>query len=125
MDKCIFCDFREDEGKILLESKHFFAVLNGYPVNKGHTLIIPKRHSSDVRAMTEEEMLDFFHFRQEVFAFLDKQFNPDGYNTGENTGVAAGQTVMHYHHHVIPRFAGDVDNPRGGIRNIKEPLVSY
>ena len=89
-----------------------------YPVTKGHTLIIPNRHVSSYFDLTDEEKEDLFNLLEEVKAHLDEQYRPDGYNIGINDGVVAGQTIMHVHIHLIPRYAGDMENPRGGVRGV-------
>lgn len=102
-----------------------FAILDKFPVNEGHTLIIPKRHFQSFFEATEEEVKGIYSLMHEVKEMLDIQYEPAGYNVGVNIGYDAGQTIMHLHIHFIPRYKGDVVNPRGGIRNLKTPLVEY
>ena len=123
--KCLFCETFSKKDQILFDSEFFFVVADNFPVNKGHTLIIPKRHQTDIFALNAEEWNDLFAVIQNTKERLDKEFDPDGYNLGVNCGEAAGQTVFHLHIHVIPRYKGDVEKPRGGIRNFKKPLVEY
>lgn len=92
-----------------------FAIRDGFPVTPGHTLVIPKREVPDWFGATEEERAAIFELVDEIKAGLDLEFNPAGYNVGMNCGEAAGQTVMHLHVHVIPRFVGDMPDPRGGV----------
>ena len=113
---CVFCNIIKDNKEIILESKLCVAFFDSFPVNKGHTLIIPKRHCETYFDLTEDELKDMFVLSRKVKAFLDEQYHPDGYNVGFNCKEAAGQTVMHAHMHVIPRYIGDVEHPRGGIR---------
>ena len=113
---CVFCNIIKDNKEIILESKLCVAFFDSFPVNKGHTLIIPKRHCETYFDLTEDELKDMFALSRKVKAFLDEQYHPDGYNVGFNCKEAAGQTVMHAHMHVIPRYIGDVEHPRGGIR---------
>jgi diadenosine tetraphosphate (Ap4A) HIT family hydrolase len=75
--------------------------------------------------LSEEEMVSLRGILQLVKRELREGYSPDGYNIGINEGEAAGQTIAHLHIHVIPRYVGDVDEPRGGIRNIKKALVPY
>ena len=105
-----------------------FAIRDGFPVSPGHTLVIPKRLVATWFDATEDEQRAIFALVDEVKRQLDGELAPDGYNIGVNVGEAGGQTVMHLHVHVIPRFTGDVDDPRGGVRfvipaagNYKEP----
>ena len=88
-----------------------------YPVNDGHSLIISRRASAvtffDLTPVEQQELLQLI---ETVKTNLDRDLSPDGYNIGMNCGVAAGQTVMRFHCHLIPRFKGDVEDPRGGVR---------
>ena len=113
---CIFCDIIKDNKNIILESKLCVAFFDSFPVNVGHTLIIPKRHVETYFDLTKEEINDMFELSKKIKQMLDDEFQPDGYNIGFNCGEPAGQTVMHAHMHVIPRYKGDVENPRGGVR---------
>ncbi len=95
-----------------------FAIRDANPVTDGHTLVIPRRLVVDFFGTTDEERLALFALVDEVKRALDASHRPDGYNVGFNAGAAAGQTVFHLHLHVIPRYAGDVEDPRGGIRHV-------
>jgi diadenosine tetraphosphate (Ap4A) HIT family hydrolase len=121
--KCKWCC--EKAGGVLVENGSFFAVYDGYPVNRGHTLIISKRHVADLFGVDKREFADLHAILGEVKQFLDGEFRPAGHNVGANCGEAAGQTIFHFHLHVIPRYSNDVRNPRGGVRNVKVPLVPY
>ncbi|MGK3982739.1 HIT domain-containing protein [Sorangium sp. So ce136] len=95
-----------------------FALRDRFPVSPGHTLVIPRRLVSTWFDATAEERAAIFELVDAVKRQLDQELRPDGYNIGINAGEAAGQTVMHLHVHVIPRFRGDVDDPRGGVRHV-------
>ncbi|QDG52099.1 HIT domain-containing protein [Persicimonas caeni] len=95
-----------------------FAFFDGYPVTDGHTLIVPHRVVPTWFDATVEEQQAIMQLVDEVKAVLDARFEPDGYNIGINAGEAAGQTVMHLHVHVIPRYKGDMPDPRGGVRHV-------
>ena len=112
---CIFC---HPNRSILAETKLSCAVLDGYPVSKGHSLVIPRRHVVSLWEMTADEYADVFNLVRQVKDIIHEQFRPDGFNIGVNCGEAAGQSVFHAHIHIIPRYIGDVSNPRGGVRNI-------
>lgn len=102
-----------------------FAVRDRYPVSPGHTLIVPRRLVRtwfDASAAEKAALLDLV---DRVKADLDEALHPDGYNVGFNAGEAAGQTVMHLHVHVIPRFRGDMDDPRGGVRHVIPSRGNY
>jgi diadenosine tetraphosphate (Ap4A) HIT family hydrolase len=103
-----------------------FAIRDAYPVSPGHTLIVTRRLVATWFEATLEERHAILDLIEEVKGILDRQTpTPDGYNVGFNAGVAAGQTVMHLHVHVIPRYAGDVPDPRGGIRHVIPGLGNY
>ncbi|MGI6518779.1 MAG: HIT family protein [Bacillota bacterium] len=123
MPECIFCNISQD--KVIAENDLALAFFDGYPVNEGHTLIIPKRHVETYFDATQEERNAISLLLAEVKERLDEEFNPDGYNIGVNVGAAGGQTIFHLHVHLIPRYAGDVPDPRGGVRKIKKSLVPY
>jgi diadenosine tetraphosphate (Ap4A) HIT family hydrolase len=112
---CIFCRVNRS---ILAETKLSLAFLDNFPVSKGHTLVIPKRHVVSLWKMTTEEYTDAFALVRHVKDVLQEQFQPQGFNVGVNCGHEAGQSVFHAHIHLIPRYTGDVSNPRGGVRNI-------
>jgi diadenosine tetraphosphate (Ap4A) HIT family hydrolase len=120
---CIFCNISKD--KVIAENDLALAFFDGYPVNEGHTLIIPKRHVETYFDATQEEKNAMSLLLAEVKERLDEEFGPDGYNIGVNVGAAGGQTIFHLHVHLIPRYAGDVPDPRGGVRKIKKSLVPY
>lgn len=122
MSMCIFCNLKTE---ILLENELSQAFFDKYPVNKGHVLIIPKRHLTSLFEASSDEMNSLWKLIEEVKEELNKRFHPDGYNIGVNIGAAAGQTIFHAHIHMIPRYQGDVEDPRGGIRKIKRSLVPY
>lgn len=124
MDNCVFCQHCDDM-KIIYKGKVWTAILDGYPVSEGHTLIIPNRHVETYFELTEFEMLSLHMAIKSVKNTLDEMYHPDGYNIGMNCGTAAGQTVMHCHIHVIPRYNGDVDNPRGGVRGVIPAKKDY
>lgn len=94
-----------------------FAIRDNYPVSPGHTLVIPKRLVPNWDSLTSEEATAILRLIARVKQNLRDDLHPDGFNIGVNEGAAAGQTVFHLHLHVIPRFTGDVPDPRGGIRH--------
>ena len=102
-----------------------FAFRDRFPVSPGHTLIVTRRHVPDFFGCTPEERAELLALVAEVKAGLDRELQPLGYNVGFNAGAAAGQTVMHVHVHVIPRFAGDMEDPRGGVRHMIPDKANY
>lgn len=95
-----------------------FAIRDGFPVTEGHTLVITRRVVATFFDATPEEQRAVLELVEVVKRELDERFRPDGYNVGFNAGEAAGQTVMHLHVHVIPRYRGDMNDPRGGVRHV-------
>lgn len=102
-----------------------FAVRDRYPVSPGHTLVITRRLVEDWFAASAEEQAALMALVSEVKRLLDAELQPDGYNVGFNAGAVAGQTVMHLHVHVIPRYRGDMDDPRGGVRHVIPSKGNY
>lgn len=114
---CVFCRLDADR-TILASSSLAFAIYDKFPVNPGHALIIPKRHTANYFDLSAEEQQALFALLNEVKQQLAENYSPDGFNVGINVGEAAGQTVGHVHIHLIPRYNGDIDNPRGGVRGV-------
>lgn len=124
--ECVFCELRnQNDRPIRARTRSFFAVDDKYPVNVGHTLLIPFRHVSRLRDLTVDEFAELKEILEIVQDHLLGGQRAEGFNIGVNEGEVAGQTVSHLHIHVIPRYAGDVEHPRGGIRNLKNALVEY
>lgn len=113
---CPFCDPSRDE--IVAKNTLCYALQDIFPVTKGHLLIIPFRHTPDYFTLTGEEKQAMGDLIEECRKILEEKFRPAGYNLGYNIGAVAGQTVMHCHCHFIPRYEGDTDNPRGGVRRV-------
>lgn len=124
MDNCIFCkEFEED--KIIYQDQIWIAISDSYPVSLGHTLLIPKRHCNTFFDLSYIESKTMYNAIKNIKDILDKRYNPDGYNIGMNCGEAAGQSIMHCHIHIIPRYDGDMDNPRGGVRGVIPEKQKY
>lgn len=118
-----FLDIAPDEW--VASNELAFAIRDGFPVTEGHTLVIPRREIATWWEASAEERAAMMALVDEVRAELDERFEPDGYNLGMNLGAAAGQTVFHLHLHVIPRYDGDVDDPRGGVRHVIPAKGNY
>jgi diadenosine tetraphosphate (Ap4A) HIT family hydrolase len=121
---CLFCH-PESSREIICESAMAYAIYDKFPVNKGHALIIPKRHVADYFDLSFKEQSACFFMVNFVKAIIQKQFNPDGFNVGINVGQSAGQTIFHVHIHLIPRYDGDVKEPRGGVRGVIPEMKIY
>ena len=120
---CPFCN--PDNSKIVLANSHAAAFYDGFPVSPGHSLIIPKRHIASFFEASREEQTTLLELLADMREILVKEREPDGFNIGINEGHAAGQTVMHLHIHLIPRYAGDQPDPRGGVRWIFPDKAAY
>lgn len=114
--ECPFCSIAEDR-EVICESAGALAIPDHYPISPGHTLIIPRKHIPDYFELTGAEQQELWQLVNRCKAILTERYHPDGFNVGINVGPAAGQTILHAHIHLIPRYMGDVENPRGGIRH--------
>lgn len=120
---CVFCTLPSD--RIVDQNDLAVVIRDGFPVSPGHTLVIPRRHVGSYFEITSEERSAMFALLDTAKSNLDREFSPDGYNIGINDGQAAGQTVMHLHMHIIPRYEGDVPDPRGGVRWVLPQKADY
>lgn len=111
---CPFCSTHD----ALLVNGLAYVLRDTYPVSPGHLLIIPLRHEANFFASTPDELEAIWDLVTRSRELLDRQYHPDGYNLGVNVGEAAGQTIAHAHMHLIPRYRGDMQNPRGGVRGV-------
>ncbi len=122
---CVFCD-RIENGDVLLSNGSAAAFHDGFPLNPGHTLIVPLRHEPSFLDLDEAEQAAVWALVVPVRKLIEAGgLVPDGYNIGINIGEAAGQTVAHAHVHVIPRYCGDVADPRGGVRRVIPDRARY
>lgn len=124
MEGCVFCEGVEKD-RVLYEDSTWIAIEDKYPVSKGHTLLIPKRHCTDYFGLNNVEWLSLSPTIDVIKIILDNKFHPSGYNIGVNCGKSAGQTVMHCHIHIIPRYDGDMEDPRGGVRGVIPSKQKY
>lgn len=121
---CPFCSL-PIERKIELSLERVLALRDSYPVSEGHTLIVPKRHIATWFEATAKERAELWGAIDIVCEELIDLYSPNGFNFGINSGEAAGQTVGHLHLHVIPRYDGDMDDPRGGVRHVIPEMGNY
>ena len=112
---CLFC---KDPRGVSLERELAYSARDSYAASPGHTLVIPRRHVASFFDLTPEEINACMELITEERKQLDEEFKPDGYNIGVNVGQAAGQSILHVHIHLIPRYKGDVENPQGGVRHV-------
>lgn len=120
---CPLCTITDRQ--VLHQSPAASAVLDKFPVSPGHTLVIPRVHVATLSDLPRLERLTLWELTDWVRAYLAKKYRPDGFNIGINDGIAAGQTVPHVHIHVIPRYDGDVSDPRGGVRWVIPDKARY
>ncbi|WP_109764506.1 HIT family protein [Pleionea mediterranea] len=121
---CLFCHLPSE--RIVFDASHHWVIRDAYPVTTGHTLIISKRHAETWFDLTDEEQAELNHLLCDQREQLLKQdASITGFNIGMNCGEAAGQTVMHCHIHLIPRFQGDSKNTRGGVRGVTPEKQTY
>jgi diadenosine tetraphosphate (Ap4A) HIT family hydrolase len=121
---CPFCN-PASERDLIVESATAYAIYDKYPVNEGHALVIPKRHCANYFDLTFKEQSACLFMANRVQEIMRNTFKPDGFNVGINVGAAAGQTVHHVHIHIIPRYLGDVEDPRGGVRGVIPSKQKY
>ncbi len=111
---CVFCAFEADtadrENRVVARSEHAFVLLNNYPYNPGHVMVIPSRHIGEYTALPEGELLDHARLKQRTLSAIEAAFSPDGINAGYNFGRGAGGSIDdHLHAHVVPRWEGDTN----------------
>jgi len=123
MQDCPFCDVQPE--RVVAETALTLTIRDGFPVSPGHTLVIPRRHFADLFDASEAEIAEIWQALRLAATELTREYALDGFNVGVNVGGAAGQTVMHLHWHLIPRYRGDQPDPRGGIRRIFPARADY
>ncbi|MDC3295481.1 HIT family protein [Candidatus Pelagibacter sp.] len=114
---CLFC--KSTQSGLAEENELAYASYDTYPVSEFHCLIIPKRHVKDYFDLSDDEVIACNNLIKQIKdEILSKDLSVKGFNVGTNSGVIAGQSIMHCHIHLIPRREGDVDNPQGGVRSV-------
>jgi diadenosine tetraphosphate (Ap4A) HIT family hydrolase len=122
-DTCPFCTMSPD--RIVDGGEHAYVVLDAFPVSPGHSLVVSRRHVADVFDLATSEIAELLRLIQAARERIDRSHHPAGYNVGVNVGRVAGQTIMHVHIHVIPRYHGDMDDPAGGVRGVIPGKMRY
>jgi diadenosine tetraphosphate (Ap4A) HIT family hydrolase len=122
-DTCPFCE--PDPDRIWFDNPIGMVLWDAFPVTQGHSLVVPKQHAASICDLSPDDQAALWQLAAEARQRLDEDLHPDGFNIGLNDGVAAGQTVMHAHIHIIPRRKGDVVDPRGGIRWVLPEKARY
>jgi len=120
---CPFCD--PEEARIAYRDENITCIWDGFPVTDGHMLVIPNRHFASWFEATLEEQIELIKAISLARDLILSQYRPEGFNIGINIGAAGGQTIPHLHVHVIPRYSGDVVDPRGGVRYVIPSKANY
>lgn len=120
---CPFCSLPAE--RIREGTRRSVCIDDGYPVSPGHALVIPRRHVQSFFELQDDERADLLDLLGRARAAIEAERHPDGFNIGINDGAAAGQTVMHVHVHLIPRYSGDRTDARGGVRWIFPEKADY
>ena len=116
-DPCLFCNFKESG--LTKENKLAYASYDSYPVSDMHCLIMPKRHVQNYFDLTDDEIIACNELIKKIKIEVElKDSSIKGFNIGVNSGIVAGQSIMHCHIHLIPRRVHDVKNPQGGVRSV-------
>jgi len=121
--KCPFCNISAD--RVMRATENAIALEDAFPVSLGHTLVIPRRHVLSFFDLEREEQIALLDLLGWARTQVNTSHRPAGFNIGINDGAAAGQTVMHLHIHLIPRYIGDTPESRGGIRWIFPEKAAY
>ena len=120
-EPCLFC---APHG-ITRQNQYAYCARDSYPVSRGHSLIIPFRHCADFFDLEPAEHAACCELLIAERDAIAADFEPDGYNVGVNVGAAGGQSILHAHVHLIPRYQGDHPQPRGGVRHILPNMANY
>ena len=119
--RCVFCAPRA----VTRQNRYAYCSRDTYPVSRGHSLVIPYRHCADFFELEPQEYAACYELLVAERDAIAQEFQPDGYNVGVNVGSAGGQSVLHVHLHLIPRYRGDHPRPEGGVRHILPDKAHY
>ena len=122
MVDCIFCHTKQ---QLTIVGEYAYSMKDEFPVSNGHCLVIPKRHVESIFELSDDELKDLYVVLKQTKDKLENDYTPDGFNIGINYKEAGGQTIPHAHIHIIPRYNGDVKNPRGGVRGVIPNKQNY
>jgi len=124
--ECLFCDKdNPDKNTVIASNDLAYARWDNFPASDGHTEIVPIRHVESFFDLNDQEVLAIYALAKVAREIITAKYHPDAFNLGVNDGEAAGRTIHHMHLHLIPRYEGDVPNPRGGIRNVIPGKADY
>lgn len=122
-DECFFCNVPEE--RVIDRWSNWFVMRDMHPVSEGHTLVILNEHKASITELTPRDWKQLQKILDHHMNELREELGCTDFNVGVNDGPSAGQTIPHVHFHIIPRKEGDCENPRGGVRKVKPPLVEY
>lgn len=127
LDNCLFCQMAQGQKSVnyFAKFKYCYAIEDRFPVSPGHVLLIPYQHMDHWFTANKEVREDIMNALEVVKKQIDEKYQPQGYNVGMNCGIVAGQTIMHLHVHLIPRYQGDMENPKGDVRGVIPSKQSY
>jgi len=111
--------------RIIFKNEYFFIIKDIYPVSEGHLLIISNKLKEDYFELSNKEKENLSEVILKAKSLIELEHSPDGYNIGMNCGKYAGQTIFHFHCHIIPRYKGDIENPTGGVRGVIPNKMKY
>lgn len=111
--------------KIIYKNEYFFIIKDSFPVSKGHLLVISNKLRKDYFELSTDEKNNLSKVICKAKSLIEIHHSPDGYNIGMNCGKYAGQTIFHFHCHIIPRYKGDIENPAGGVRGVIPSKMKY
>lgn len=114
---CSFCN-PGSKSEFITESAMVYSILDRFPVTNGHALVIPKKHIPNYFDLSVNRQQSIWIVVNRVKEILEERYKPEGFNVGFNVNEPAGQSIFHTHIHVIPRYSGDMDNPKGGVRHV-------
>ena len=117
-EKCIFCEKQNDKNKIIGETSKYYLIWDEFPVSDGHILVISKEHRDNYTSLSEMEKIDLTQGIDLALDMIKAKYNITDVNIGMNQGEISGQSVDHFHCHIIPRRNGDVEDPKGGVRSV-------
>ncbi len=114
-ESCVFCDAftqisKDDKNYVLYRSEFCFVIMNIFPYNPGHIMVVPNRHINHIKLLTKSESSDIFSTIQKFCNILETAIKPDGFNIGMNLGSVSGAGIVdHIHFHIVPRWSGDTN----------------
>ena len=123
MDECVFCSEAVRKQGTIYEDDMCFVILDKYPISEGHMLVIPRKHYKDMISAPEDTVCHIFKIAKQMGERVIKRLDASGVNVTTNIGTAAGQLIMHFHVHVVPRYKDRKSPDDGFVFNHNVPLA--